>query len=272
MGTLETGRTMTWHDSWRERWLTVLGRVRVVEDADGAEALLRQLAQTKAPTVLGFTNAHAMNLLAGDGDLYKALADADILLRDGSGMAMLYRWRVMSPGLNMNGTDFIPKLLAAYRGRRVALWGSREPTLGAAAAHCVKIFGIEAVSLRHGFDPAESYLALADELRPDLIVLGMGMPKQELLATAIRARGIPALVVCGGAILDFLGGKVSRAPLCMRRWGCEWLFRLFQEPQRLFKRYVVGNPAFLVRSMLLGRAAPSGEKYVELPTDKRRPK
>jgi Teichoic acid biosynthesis proteins len=56
--------------------------------------------------------------------------------------------------------------------------------------------------------------------------------------------------VCGGAILDFLGGKVSRAPEWLRRLGGEWLYRLLREPKRLFIALCVGNPLFLVRTLL----------------------
>jgi N-acetylglucosaminyldiphosphoundecaprenol N-acetyl-beta-D-mannosaminyltransferase len=75
----------------------------------------------------------------------------------------------------------------------------------------------------------------------------MGMPKQEQLARALREQGGAQLIVCGGAILDFLAGKVSRAPAFMQSAGVEWLYRLAKEPRRLFKRYVVGNPAFLLK-------------------------
>jgi N-acetylglucosaminyldiphosphoundecaprenol N-acetyl-beta-D-mannosaminyltransferase len=58
----------------------------------------------------------------------------------------------------------------------------------------------------------------------------------------------PCVIVCGGAIVDFIGGKVSRAPNLVRTLGMEWLYRLYLEPKRLFKRYVVGNPLFLWRA------------------------
>jgi exopolysaccharide biosynthesis WecB/TagA/CpsF family protein len=85
-----------------------------------------------------------------------------------------------------------------------------------------------------------------------LIVLGMGMPRQELVACSLRAQlDYPCLIVCGGAIIDFLGGKTARAPAWMRRLGLEWVYRLAQEPGRLFRRYVLGNPLFLARALRL---------------------
>jgi exopolysaccharide biosynthesis WecB/TagA/CpsF family protein len=80
------------------------------------------------------------------------------------------------------------------------------------------------------------------------------MPKQEQVAAQLRKQlSNGCLIVCGGAIIDFLGGKVTRAPLWVRNWGIEWMYRLAVEPKRLFKRYVIGNPKFLVRSLALNK-------------------
>lgn len=198
--------------------------------------------------MVGFVNAHALNSSADNEGFYRAIVDADILLRDGSGMAILYRMIRRDPGLNMNGTDFIPKVLAAFRGRKVALWGTVEPYVSRASLRCECEFGVQVVSTLHGFEESRFYLELARATKPDLILLGMGMPKQERLARELKDQtGQAPLIVCGGAILDFLGGKVRRAPPWIRRLGVEWLYRLVSEPMRLFRRYVIGNPAFMLR-------------------------
>ncbi|TDF84108.1 WecB/TagA/CpsF family glycosyltransferase [Pseudomonas sp. H9] len=235
-------------------WKTIIGKLRVVHDDRDEHGLIAALSAPQAATVLGFVNAHAMNLVAADADYCKALSAADVLLRDGSGMAILFRRIGLAPGLNMNGTDFIPKLLAAFKGRRVAFWGTQEPFLTQAVQHSETVFGVQVVSVHHGFAEAEAYIDLARQLQPALIVLGMGMPKQEAIAAQLAAQGGPCLIVCGGAVLDFLGGKVTRAPRWLRRLGGEWLFRLLKEPRRLFMRYVVGNPLFLLRTLFCSKA------------------
>lgn len=236
--------------AWQRSWLTIVQKLKVVSDPADEQALIDALSRPEAATVLGFVNAHAMNLVTGNTDYYRALSAADVLLRDGSGMAILFRRLGLEPGLNMNGTDLIPKLLAAFKGRRVAFWGTEEPYLANAVRHSEAKFSVNVVSAHHGFAPMETYLNLAREFQPELIVLGMGMPKQEAVAARLAASGEPCLVVCGGAILDFLGGKVTRAPQWVRRLGCEWVFRLLSEPKRLFTRYVVGNPLFLLRTWI----------------------
>ncbi|MBF8676682.1 WecB/TagA/CpsF family glycosyltransferase [Pseudomonas fulva] len=240
---------------WQVRWQAVIDQLQVVQDGEAAERLLQALAAPQAPTVLGFVNAHAMNLIVRDDAYGEALLGADVLLRDGSGMAMLYRQLGLAPGLNMNGTDFIPRLVHAYKGRRVAFWGTRQPYLGQAVQSCVATYGVTPVSVHDGFADIPTYLRLATEHRPDLILLGMGMPKQEAVAAALKGTGLACTIVCGGAVLDFMGGKVRRAPSWIRHLGAEWLYRLLCEPRRLFMRYVVGNPLFLLRARRFARAA-----------------
>src|SRR5438132_512000 len=88
-------------------------------------------------------------------------------------------------------------------------------------------------------------LALPQNTRPELIILAMGMPKQEAIAVRLRAYlKSPALIVNGGAILDFLGGKVTRAPRWMQRLYLEWVYRLYLEPRRLARRYLLGIPTY----------------------------
>ncbi|MHC8367357.1 WecB/TagA/CpsF family glycosyltransferase [Pseudomonas sp. ZT5P21] len=236
--------------SWQHSWQTLIQKLKVVRDSGDEQALLAALSRAEGATVLGFVNAHAMNLVTRNTDYCNALSSADVLLRDGSGMAVLFRRLGLEPGLNMNGTDFIPKVLAAFSGRRVAFWGTEEPFLANAVHHSQAQYSVNVVSAHHGFAPVDVYVNLARQSQPELIVLGMGMPKQEAVAVRLAATGAPCVIVCGGAILDFLGGKVTRAPQWMRRLGCEWVFRLISEPKRLFHRYVVGNPMFLLRSLI----------------------
>ena len=231
----------------------MLNKISIMHDDADELSLLDALSSEDKPRVLAFVNAHAMNLAVNNGELSEALLCSDYLLRDGSGMSILYRLMGLGAGLNMNGTDFIPKVLKKKSGKKIAIWGTQEPYLTKAAINIKQHFNLDVVSMHHGFESIEFYTELSKTIRVDLVLLGMGMPKQEQLANQLKQIGTNSLIICGGAIIDFIGNKVSRAPNWVRRCGLEWLFRLACEPKRLFKRYVIGNPLFLVRALLLRR-------------------
>lgn len=232
---------------WAERWRRLAQGLSRWRDPADDEAMIERLLASPAPFVLGFVNAHAMNLCVRDVPFFEDLAAADMLLRDGIGMAWLLRGLGLAPGLNLNGTDFIPRLLERSGTRRVLLLGTTQPWLSRAQA-LLQARGLPCEAA-HGFLSAQDYARLAQAWRPQLIILGMGMPRQEAVARALRASlDHPCLIVCGGAIIDFLGGRVHRAPLFMRFLRLEWAWRLACEPRRLFGRYVIGNPLFLARA------------------------
>lgn len=239
---------------WKARWYGIVEKIRVIANVDDENVLIEELSKSTEPRVLAFVNSFAMNSMVENKAFFEALHSADILLRDGSGMSMLMSRLTVNKGLNMNGTDFIPKLLEVYRGRRVAFWGTEEPYLTQAVTAATAKYSVIPVSSHHGFEQEQFYVDLANKHRPDLIVLGMGMPKQEKIAAMIRESNIPVLVVCGGAIIDFMGNKVKRAPKWIRKIGFEWLYRLLLEPKRLYKRYVLGNPVFIFRLLRMHRA------------------
>jgi hypothetical protein len=230
----------------------LIARLRLVGEGDRA-AMIESLARPPSPRVLGFVNAHAVNLCAIDAVARRGLMGADVLLRDGIGMKLMLRMLGGAPGVNMNGTDLIPDLMA-QPGLRVALYGGR-PGVAEAAAAIARARGADVVAARHGYAPESDYLDWMEEDAPDLLILAMGMPMQEVLALKLRdaSRG-PRLIVCGGAILDFMAGRISRAPRWVRRLGLEWAYRLLREPRRLFLRYVVGNPLFVLRAVTLALA------------------
>lgn len=207
---------------------------------------------------LAFANAHAFNLGHANPHFGSALLSSDLVLRDGIGVKWLFQLLGRDAGFNLNGTDLIPKLLPAlFRGQRLAVYGSREQEL-IVATQKLSVQGLEVVDSCHGFCSEHEYLERIANCRPDVVLLAMGMPKQECIAEALSKRFDGVSVINGGAIVDFMAGKVSRAPLWIRRMNMEWLYRLFLEPRRLFKRYVIGNAVFLFHAVRVARAMPKG--------------
>ncbi|WP_027155558.1 WecB/TagA/CpsF family glycosyltransferase [Mesorhizobium sp. WSM2561] len=232
---------------------------------DDAVALLARLIAERRFTKVTFLNAHNANVAYGDPVVAEALDDF-LILPDGVGVDLAAKllYGASFPD-NLNGTDFIPAFLqASARPMTVGLLGATQVNAEAASKK------LAALALQHRFvvihdgyfSPAEEP-AIVDRiarLRPDVLLVAMGVPRQELwIARHIDARHC-TLPIAVGALLDFLSGTVPRAPLWMRRLRLEWLFRLWIEPGRLWRRYVVGNPLFLWRVIgqkFLRRPAPA---------------
>lgn len=240
-------------------FMALMNRIHIIDDEAAEQALLDELTRPPRPFILSFLNAHAVNLGWNRPGMLEGLLHSDLVLRDGIGVKLGLQAFQRPYGLNMNGTDFIPKLARAYEGRRVALFGTRSPWLDN-ARRTLEAWGLSIVACHDGFHPPETYLRLAAETKPELIIMAMGMPKQEEVSVKLReVLTHPVLIVNGGAILDYMGGKVPRAPVVMRQVGMEWLFRLAVEPRRLFSRYVLGIPIYFAHVAEVRRSGETGE-------------
>jgi exopolysaccharide biosynthesis WecB/TagA/CpsF family protein len=228
-----------------------------------ANSEVSRLLAEPGPQTLVYVNAHSVNL-ARSHDRYRAcLADADLVLNDGSGLALAARVGGRRFPANLNGTDFTPEVLrlAARRGLGVYLLGGRDGVAARAADRLGELVpGLRVVGHHHGYFADHEGRDVAEQIKQsgaDLVLVAMGNPRQELwLAEHLTATGA-ALGVAVGAFLDFAAERVQRAPQWMRNAGIEWLYRLSREPGRLFARYVVGNPLFVAR-VLADRVLATG--------------
>jgi exopolysaccharide biosynthesis WecB/TagA/CpsF family protein len=223
----------------------LIDHITVAENMIDEARLIAGLTGACGATVLAFVNANTMNIARDNNVLLQDLLDSSLLLRDGIGMSILLRLLGKSPGLNSNGTDFIPKVARQFEGKPIALLGTQDVYVRKAAEYTRRL-GCNVVVAENGFHEPESYLEKIEQTRPELVVLGMSSPKQERVARVIaRNADYPVVIVNGGAILDRWGGRFRRAPLIVRHLRLEWMFRLALEPRRLWRRYLIGNLRFL---------------------------
>ena len=115
--------------------------------------------------------------------------------------------------------------------------------------------GLEVVGVRHGYfekegSENEDIIAEINRQKPDILIVGLGMPIQEKWLMDNWEKIDANIFLTGGAVFDYASGKAKRAPRWMIRLQLEWLFRLLQEPRRLFLRYAIGIPYFLFRVIL----------------------
>ena len=204
-----------------------------------------------------FLNTHCVNVAVKHGDYLRALQAAGPLYADGSGLALASRLAGSPLIDNVNGTDMFPLLCAqaARRGLPIALLGA-EPGIvdRCAAAMQARCPGLNVAWRHHGFFTRAEEPKLIKDLNASgarVVLVAMGVPAQELWLTRCGPQlTIPVQMAVGG-LFDFYSGRRKRAPAILRRTGLEWTFRLAQEPRRLFRRYILGNPVFLVRAVRL---------------------
>ena len=222
----------------------VESRCRVVTMIDDAVA-------QRTPLRLAFVNAHLANKLARSVSLRNTL-DRFCLLNDGLGldMASVALYGEQFPE-NLNGTDFTPFLLdkSCHRLRLFLLGASEEVVRSAANLYARRWPQHKVVGYRNGFFSESEEVGVAESVKaaqPDLILVAMGNPRQEIwIARHIPDVGPVGLAV--GALFDFQAGRVQRAPEIIRAARLEWLYRMCLEPRRLWRRYVIGNAMFLGR-------------------------
>tara|TARA_R110002167_G_scaffold147240_9_gene339311 strand:+ start:2116 stop:2874 length:759 start_codon:yes stop_codon:yes gene_type:complete len=211
-----------------------------------AELVLEHHESTK---IVSFLNFHAINISIENSVFYNALKESDFLYRDGVGIEVALKSIGHSSGKNMNGTDFIPNVIHTGIKRKLpfVLWGTEDIYLMKVKEVIENASGVVANTL-DGFQEFECYLEKLKELelKNVIVILGMGMPKQEVLAIQIKQEFPTGFtIINGGAIIDFIAGKQPRAPLYMRKLKLEFLYRLMLEPKRLFKRTIVGGFSFV---------------------------
>ncbi|MGO9370959.1 MAG: WecB/TagA/CpsF family glycosyltransferase [Syntrophobacteraceae bacterium] len=235
--------------------LKLIQHFTLIQNAHEKRTWMEGLTKPDKPFIVSFLNAHAFTLAWKDETFISCLLASDCLFRDGVGISFLLRLLGLKPGINMNGSDVTPEIICAFRGKNIVLYGTQEPWL-AKAARVVEDMGGKVVLKMDGFQPPASYVEAMAQTDAALVILAMGMPKQENVSISLAKRfDRPIVIVNGGAILDFLAGRYPRAPLILRRLRLEWLFRLIQEPHRLARRYILGGALFLLYASRLALTA-----------------
>jgi len=224
-------------------------KIQAFDEQSDVISYINRLFSFEGIKVISFLNAHACNLSAKSPCFYNALDNSDLLLRDGIGAKILLSSFGLKAGINTNGTDLIPKIIESNPNATYAFIGTQEPYISTAYQN-YKEAGFKIIFYADGFQDFECYLRKVELEKPDIIVLGMGMPRQEAFSLFLKDNYQGSLsVINGGAIFDFMAGRFSRAPKFFRMLNIEWFYRLLAEPVRLFKRYVIGIPVFFVRLM-----------------------
>ena len=210
----------------------------------------------KQKALLAFVNPDCLNIAYTNEAYREVLQAAERVLPDGIGINIGCRMLNESLLSNINGTDLFPRLCerAALSGHRLFLLGGL-PGVAELAAQAMQQRYPELIiaGVHDGFFAGEQEAKLIEDINKsdaDILLVGFGAPKQELWLARNREQ-LNATVCLGiGGLFDYYSGRIARAPVWMREIGLEWTWRLIQEPGRMWKRYIIGNPLFLYRVWL----------------------
>jgi N-acetylglucosaminyldiphosphoundecaprenol N-acetyl-beta-D-mannosaminyltransferase len=224
-----------------------------------AIALIALTIETRKRLQIGVVNAAKLVNMTRQPALREAVLTCDVVFADG--MAVVWASRLLGQALpeRVTGIDLMDAILARgdERGWRVYCLGAEPEVLAAALAAFGKRHpGVQFVGSHHGYfsaDEERAVVAAIAAARPDVLLVGMTSPrKEQFIARWNDHLQVPVCHGVGGSF-DIAGGKVRRAPLLWQRSGLEWLYRVVQEPRRLWRRYLITNVLFT--GMVLQEAA-----------------
>jgi N-acetylglucosaminyldiphosphoundecaprenol N-acetyl-beta-D-mannosaminyltransferase len=214
-----------------------------------------QAVQARSRSYICVAAVHTVMASQEDPELREAVLGADFTVPDGQPLV----WAMNLLGHNLSSRVYGPDLMeracerAARTGQRFFLYGGRnqgalvELTRMLRLRHPgLKIVGGYAPPFRELTDAEDESVALEIKRSgADVVWVGIGVPKQEKWMARMRDRLDAPVLIGVGAAFDFHAGLVPQAPDRLQRCGLEWLFRLFQEPRRLWRRYLHYNPRFV---------------------------
>ena len=234
----------------------ILGVPVAMVDYDRAIGVMDGLIDRRERGYVCVAPVHSLMVAQDDAEMLAALRGATMVVADG----MPVVWAANLLGERLEDRVYGPELMlrhcrhSAERGHRVWLYGGRDQGSLVQLALSLRRHhpGIQVVG---GYSPpfrtlrADEEEAIArqiNEARPDVLWVGIGVPKQEKWMARMRER-LDVPVMCGvGAAFDFHSGRIPMAPRWMQSHGLEWVYRITREPRRLLPRYLYYNPRFVM--------------------------
>lgn len=230
--------------------------------ADEFLSRIDEFVRSKRPHQISYLNADCLNKCWSDRSYRETITASDLVYADGMGVVWASRLFGHPLPERLNANDLMPDFCrrAEEGGYRIFLLGG-EPGIAEKAAHDLqsKYPRLQMVGTHHGYfndDEEPEVIETIREAKPDILIVGMGAPKQELwIHKNLNKLGVPVAWGVGG-LMDYSAKGLKRAPVWMRKAGLEWFWRLSLEPGRLWKRYLLGNLVFTFRvgSLLIADA------------------
>ncbi len=220
---------------------------------EGIGSLVRGFLECSKSHIVHFVPADPTIYARENPDYREILNNGDLNVPDG--MSVVWAMRLSGrQSERLPGTDAF-RTLAAWgttQGIRHYLWGGSPSVARRLARRLredypdIEIVGVESPPFKQmTVEELAETAARIQRSGTDILWVGLGAPKQDIVGDQLRAMGAAPVIMCVGAAFDFISGEKGRPPAWMQRSGLEWLGRLVSEPRRLAKRYLVGNTRFV---------------------------
>jgi N-acetylglucosaminyldiphosphoundecaprenol N-acetyl-beta-D-mannosaminyltransferase len=226
-------------------------------NASTVRTLLSRFLEERIPRQIVTVNLDFVQRAETSTAFRQVINESDLAVLDGRPLV----WMARHAGIDcerVTGPDLISILceLSAQHGHKLFLLGSGPGVAEAAEAQMQRSFpGVQVCgTLSPPFTEYPFTMELESEInarileaQPDILLVAFGCPKQDFwIYDHLRQLNVPISIGIGGS-LDFIAGRVPRAPQVLQRWGLEWLYRLRQEPRRLWRRYLANDLPFALR-------------------------
>lgn len=209
----------------------------------------------RRPLHLMGVNADKINTMQRDKKLAEIVNSCGIINADGASVVLASRLLSCPLPERVAGIDLMQRLLslAAEREYPVYFLGAKQEVVEATVEKLQRQYaGLIVCGFRNGYFGEDEWGNLTEELKeknPSIVFVGISSPQKEYLVQYFQKQGLDCVFMGVGGSFDVLSGAIPRAPEWMQKKNLEWLFRLMQEPRRLWKRYLVGNSKFMFRVM-----------------------
>ena len=225
-------------------------------DMSQAVARISQMLDGQGTQQVSFVNPACVNIAAHDRGYRRLLGRVALVLPDGIGIKIAGDLLGVPLKQNVNGTDLFPRLCTMLERRDASLFllGGQAGIAEAVAEKVRQRWpSLRIVGVRDGFFSVAQEGEVAAQIRAsraDVVLVARGVPMQDVFIDRhLHQLGVKAAIGVGG-LFDFVSGRIQRAPAWMRDSGLEWIYRLMQEPARMWRRYLLGNFTFLGRIVL----------------------
>jgi N-acetylglucosaminyldiphosphoundecaprenol N-acetyl-beta-D-mannosaminyltransferase len=218
---------------------------------------INKFIRNQAHALILHTNAHCLNLAYKDKELQGFLNKAQITFSDGAGVLLGAHLLGFQIPERITYADWMWQLTGFAEHQEFSFYflGAKPGVAQKAQQQLEKKYPkIKIIGTQHGYfnkipghPENEAVIQHINSLRPNILIVGFGMPLQEKWLMENWEHIDANIALTGGAVFDYISGELRRAPQWMTNSGFEWFGRLIIEPRRLWKRYLVGNPLFIWR-------------------------